>query len=155
MHVYIFYLTAYICLIVNAVNRAPPPAPVQGGGGGSMLGGLGSTIAQGMCRNFEVGVSDCGVYLCISTSLSYSLFNIIIGMAFGTGSAVAHRAVDAIVGPRTIQHETVASEGGAAPSPMTNNIGGADACGFHSKAFQDVCATSLLLQFFLTNDYMG
>jgi len=27
------------------------------------------------------------------------------GMAFGTGSAVAHRAVDAIAGPRTVVHE--------------------------------------------------
>ncbi|RRT78141.1 hypothetical protein B296_00027539 [Ensete ventricosum] len=40
-----------------------------------LLGGIGSTIAQ--------------------------------GMAFGT---IAHRAVDAVVGPRTIQHETVVSE---------------------------------------------
>ncbi|XP_057978188.1 uncharacterized protein LOC131164767 isoform X1 [Malania oleifera] len=90
-------------------SHAPPPAPAQGGSGGSMLGGLGSTIAQ--------------------------------GMAFGTGSAVAHRAVDAVMGPRTIQHETVSSEGAAAPVPMTNNPGGPDACGSHSKAFQDVCKT--------------
>jgi hypothetical protein len=26
------------------------------------------------------------------------------GMAFGTGSAVAHRAVDAVAGPRQIEH---------------------------------------------------
>lgn len=71
-----------------------------------MLGGIGSTIAQ--------------------------------GMAFGTGSAVAHRAVDAVMGPRTIQHETVASEATApAPAPATNSFAGADACGIHSKAFQD------------------
>jgi hypothetical protein len=41
------------------------------------------------------------------------------GMAFGTGSAVAHRAVDSIMGPRTVQHEVVQQEvggvGGAAP----------------------------------------
>lgn len=43
------------CLIVlgsniyfDAVNHAPPPAPVQASSGGSMLGGIGSTIAQGM-----------------------------------------------------------------------------------------------------------
>ncbi|KAG2704951.1 hypothetical protein I3843_05G029200 [Carya illinoinensis] len=87
------------------VNHAPPPAPAQGGGGGSILGGIGSTIAQ--------------------------------GMAFGTGSAVAHRAVDAVMGPRTIQHETVASEAAAAPAPTTNSFGGSDACNIHSKAFQD------------------
>ena len=72
-----------------------------------MLGGLGSTIAQ--------------------------------GMAFGTGSAVAHRAVDSIMGPRTIQHENVASE---APAAGTNSLSGSDACGFHSKAFQDCLNSS-------------
>jgi len=57
-------------------------------------------------------------------------------MAFGTGSAMAHRAVDAVMGPRTIQHETVVSEAAAAApaAPMMN----ADSCGNHSKAFQDV-----------------
>ncbi|KAK9286504.1 hypothetical protein L1049_014902 [Liquidambar formosana] len=85
-------------------SHAPPPAPAQGGSGGSMLGGLGATIAQ--------------------------------GMAFGTGSAVAHRAVDAVVGPRTIQHEAVVSEAAAAPASTTSSLG-SDACGIHSKAFQD------------------
>ncbi|XP_043712164.1 coiled-coil-helix-coiled-coil-helix domain-containing protein 2 [Telopea speciosissima] len=85
-------------------SRAPPPAPAQSGSGGSMLGGLGATIAQ--------------------------------GMAFGTGSAVAHRAVDAVLGPRTVQHETVASEATAAPAPTMNGVG-SDACNIHSKAFQD------------------
>ncbi|KAJ4847915.1 hypothetical protein Tsubulata_011751 [Turnera subulata] len=87
------------------VNHAPPPAPAQSSGGGSLLGGIGSTIAQ--------------------------------GMAFGTGSAVAHRAVDAVMGPRTIQHETVVSEAAAAaPAPPAGSMG-ADACSVHSKAFQD------------------
>ncbi|RLN16424.1 uncharacterized protein C6C3.02c-like [Panicum miliaceum] len=83
-------------------RQAPPPAPAQSGGG-SILGGIGSTIAQ--------------------------------GMAFGTGSAMAHRAVDAVMGPRTIQHETVVSEAAAAApaGPIMN----ADSCGNHSKAFQD------------------
>ncbi|KAJ0821437.1 putative cysteine alpha-hairpin motif superfamily [Helianthus annuus] len=89
------------------VNRAPPPAPVQSSSGGSMLGGIGSTIAQ--------------------------------GMAFGTGSAVAHRAVDAIVGPRTIQHETVAA---AAPEASATSSSFSDACGMHSKAFQDCINSS-------------
>ncbi|ONM07794.1 Cox19-like CHCH family protein [Zea mays] len=87
-------------------RQAPPPAPVRDGGG-SMFGGIGSTIAQG-------GIQS---------------------MAFGTGSAMAHRAVDAVLGPRTIQHETVASEAAAAaPAPPVMN---ADACSIHSKAFQD------------------
>ncbi|KAI0498603.1 hypothetical protein KFK09_019493 [Dendrobium nobile] len=70
-----------------AVNHAPPLAPVQGGG--SMLGGIGSTTAQ--------------------------------GMAFGTESAeVATPAVDAVLGPRNIQLETLASQVPEAASvPMT------------------------------------
>ncbi|KAK2662860.1 hypothetical protein Ddye_001434 [Dipteronia dyeriana] len=60
------------------------------------------------------------------------------GMAFGTGSAVAHRAVDAVMGPRTIQHESVVSEAAsAAPVSTTSSFGGSDACNVHSKAFQD------------------
>ncbi|KAJ8768999.1 hypothetical protein K2173_023994 [Erythroxylum novogranatense] len=61
------------------------------------------------------------------------------GMAFGTGSGIAHRAVDAVMGPRTIQHETVVSEAAsAAPAPTASSISGADACNVHSKAFQDL-----------------
>ncbi|XP_021300659.1 uncharacterized protein C6C3.02c [Herrania umbratica] len=88
-------------------QRAPPPPLAQSGSGGSMLGGIGSTIAQ--------------------------------GMAFGTGSAVAHRAVDAVMGPRTIQHETVVTEAAAAPATAatTNSLAGSDACSIHYKAFQD------------------
>lgn len=67
-------------------------------------------------------------------------------MAFGTGSAIAHRAVDAVVGPRTIQHETVVSEtAAAAPAATMGNAVGTDACGVHSKAFQDVCYHSLCI----------
>ncbi|XP_057493238.1 uncharacterized protein LOC130778751 [Actinidia eriantha] len=58
------------------------------------------------------------------------------GMAFGTGSAVAHRAVDALLGPLTIQHETVVSQAAAAPAPTTKSMG-SDACSTHFKAFQD------------------
>ncbi|KAL8540514.1 hypothetical protein ACS0TY_001952 [Phlomoides rotata] len=59
------------------------------------------------------------------------------GLAFGTGSAVAHRAVDAVMGPRTIQHETVVSEAAATPAPAATSMGGSDACNNHSKAFED------------------
>ncbi|KAG6762521.1 hypothetical protein NC652_023359 [Populus alba x Populus x berolinensis] len=89
----------------QTVNHAPPPVHTQSSGGGSLLGGIGSTIAQ--------------------------------GMAFGTGSAVAHRAVDAVMGPRTIQHETMVSEAAAPSAPAASSMGGADACNIHSKAFQD------------------
>ncbi|XP_042758039.2 uncharacterized protein LOC122197916, partial [Lactuca sativa] len=85
------------------VNQSPPPAPVQSSGGGSIFGGIGSTIAQ--------------------------------GMAFGTGSVVAHRAVDSIMGPRTIQHEIV---GATVLDASATNTSVSDACGMHSKAFIDV-----------------
>lgn len=58
-------------------------------------------------------------------------------MAFGTGSAVAHRAVDAVMGPRVIQHETVDSSSSSAPA-VASNPGGSEACNVQSKAFQDV-----------------
>jgi hypothetical protein len=67
-----------------------------------MLGGLASTIAQ--------------------------------GMAFGTGSAVAHRAVDSIMGLRTVHHEQ--EGGGAVAAPLTSTVA-MDSCVNQSKAFQD------------------
>ncbi|GMN40181.1 hypothetical protein TIFTF001_009406 [Ficus carica] len=89
----------------SGVARAPPPAPVQSGNG-SVMGGLGATIAD--------------------------------GLAFGTGSAVAHRAVDAMLGPRVIQHDTVASPAPAAASaPSMTSSEARNACGNHSKALQD------------------
>ncbi|XP_057787972.1 uncharacterized protein LOC131005170 isoform X2 [Salvia miltiorrhiza] len=63
------------------------------------------------------------------------------GAAFGTGSAVAHRAVDAVMGPRTIQHEAVVSEA-IAPTPTASNTGGSDACNVQTKAFQDCLNSS-------------
>lgn len=66
-------------------------------------------------------------------------------MAFGTGSAIAHRAVDAVMGPRVIQHETVAAPApAAAAAPTTNNFGNSDACSVQSKAFQDVSCNYFL-----------
>ncbi|GAU30530.1 hypothetical protein TSUD_65400 [Trifolium subterraneum] len=87
------------------VNHAPPPANAPSGGGG-MLSGIGSTIAQ--------------------------------GMAFGTGSEIAHRAMSSVMGPRTIHVEGGVNEAAAAaaPAPTANSFGG-DACNNQSKAFQD------------------
>ena len=119
-------------------------APAQSGGG-SILGGIGSTIAQGGIQSlYFFGCSSINRIPCPIDSNKCNF----IGMAFGTGSAMAHRAVDAVMGPRTIQHETVVSEAAAAApaSPMMN----ADACGNHSKAFQDVWNTSPLV---LPNSY--
>ncbi|KAH7847688.1 hypothetical protein Vadar_029055 [Vaccinium darrowii] len=53
------------------------------------------------------------------------------GMAFGGGNAIAHRVVDAMMGPRTIRHETVASSVPSAASVPTNS----DVCDGQSKAF--------------------
>ncbi|CAN8251660.1 unnamed protein product [Cochlearia groenlandica] len=63
------------------------------------------------------------------------------GMAFGTGSAVAHRAVDSVMGPRTIQHEAVeAATASAVAAPSSNNMLSGP-CDIHAKAFQD-CISS-------------
>ncbi|GMI77362.1 hypothetical protein like AT5G09570 [Hibiscus trionum] len=66
---------------------------------------------------------------------------IVDGIGWGVGSAMAHRAVDAIVGPRVFKHETVASSepaaAAAAPAPNTNNVMNSDACGGQSKALGD------------------
>jgi hypothetical protein len=60
------------------------------------------------------------------------------GMAFGTGSAVAHRAVDAVVGPRTVTHEhTQVSDGQGNVSQSQLTTMSHDACTNQSKAFQD------------------
>ncbi|KAH9303958.1 hypothetical protein KI387_008362, partial [Taxus chinensis] len=85
-----------------------PPAPVQRKRGESLLGSIGSTIAE--------------------------------GFSFGAGNAMAHRAVEAVFGPRTVQHETVPPQAPAAlqaNTPAMANLSGGDSCGNHSKAFQD------------------
>lgn len=67
------------------------------------------------------------------------------GLGFGGGNAIAHRAVDAIAGPRTIRHETVASPAPAANSASMatgDSLGVSDACGIHMKAFQDCLNTN-------------
>lgn len=59
------------------------------------------------------------------------------GMAFGTGSAVAHRAVDSVMGPRTVVHEHAGGPQQEQYSPMAQPVSSADACVNQSKAFQD------------------
>jgi hypothetical protein len=61
------------------------------------------------------------------------------GMAFGAGSAVAHRAVDSVLGPRTVQHEFVnapGAEGGAAAGVAGTTAVGA----FAASAGRGPCA---------------
>ncbi|KAG0467884.1 hypothetical protein HPP92_017212 [Vanilla planifolia] len=65
---------------------------------------------------------------------------IVDGIGFGTGSAIAHRAVDALLGPRAVRHEVVApSEQAcvASSTPHATGTKGYDACNLQSKAFQD------------------
>lgn len=61
------------------------------------------------------------------------------GVAFGTGSAVAHRAVDAVMGPRTNQpeHEQVSPNGTSSSSSLQDSSSSQDACVNQFKAFQD------------------
>ncbi|CAL1372162.1 unnamed protein product [Linum trigynum] len=54
------------------------------------------------------------------------------GLGWGAGTAIAHRAVDAVFGPRTVRQETV-----AATPQQTAPTADANACGLHSKALQD------------------
>ncbi|KAL4285205.1 hypothetical protein GQ457_16G016380 [Hibiscus cannabinus] len=59
------------------------------------------------------------------------------GIGWGVGTAMGHRAVDAIVGPRVIKHETVASPEPAAAAAPKANMNNSDACGGQSKALSD------------------
>ncbi|PKI73493.1 hypothetical protein CRG98_006074 [Punica granatum] len=85
----------------------PQQPPVQGGNG-SVAGGIGATIQE--------------------------------GMAFGAGSAVAHRVTDAMLGPQVVRHETVDSTPAAAAAAPAQNksLGASDACGGQNKALQYV-----------------
>jgi len=58
-------------------------------------------------------------------------------MAFGGGVAVVNRALDSALGPRIIQHETVATGSSTVPAATANSFG-SDACNLHLKAFHDV-----------------
>ena len=60
--------------------------------------------------------------------------HIVLGMEFGTGSAMAHRVVNGVMRPQTVQHEIVVSEATAPAAPVMDG----DACNIHSNAFQDV-----------------
>lgn len=69
---------------------------------------------------------------------------IVQGMAFGTGSAVAHRAVDAVAGPRTVVHEHKDADQSEA-RPMAAAGAGAGMGGGMGMASQgQVCELQLL-----------
>jgi len=50
---------------------------------------------------------------------------IVQGMAFGTGSAVAHRAVDSVMGPREVKHVHEGGPEGGEPMAAAPEAGGA------------------------------
>ncbi|KAG1659828.1 hypothetical protein FOA52_003771 [Chlamydomonas sp. UWO 241] len=88
---------------------APPPAPMAQGGGGG--GGM----------------------------MSGLMGSVVSGMAMGTGSAVAHRAVDSMMGPREVNHVHQEAPGApaapAAAAPMMSN--GANPCEERVREFGD------------------
>jgi hypothetical protein len=108
---------------MRPVSRAPPPAPVQ------------RTPPPAPLQQSSNGRGGFGSVIAD-------------GMAFGTGSAVAHRAVDSIMGPRTVQHEqvqgsqTTPSSPGATSSPV-NNSSSQDVCINQAKAFEDCLRANL------------
>jgi len=58
------------------------------------------------------------------------------GMAFGTGSAVAHRAVDAVVGPREVKHVHENGQGEVAPAQAAIAQDPAQRCMNQNQQFQ-------------------
>ncbi|GLT67680.1 hypothetical protein SLA2020_399700 [Shorea laevis] len=63
------------------------------------------------------------------------------GISWGAGSSFGQRAVDAILGPRVVKHETIASSAletvTPAAAPDANSFGNSEGCGGQSKAFTD------------------
>jgi hypothetical protein len=53
----------------------------------------------------------------------------------GTGSAMAHRAVDSVMGPRTVVHESAPAQESAAPAQL-------GPCGAQMKAFNQCLEAS-------------
>lgn len=66
--------------------------------------------------------------------LSGIVGGVVQGMAFGTGSAIAHRAVDAVAGPRQVEH--VHSGGEAAVSSQTMSQNNDIPCKFEKNEFE-------------------
>jgi len=104
---------AYGSPMGHPAPHAPPPAMAppaaapmmpQGGGGGGMLSGgcaRSSCAASACCqRSWRARV------LCASDAVLAAglMGSVVTGMAMGTGSAVAHRAVDSMMGPRQVEH---------------------------------------------------
>ncbi|KAI8466912.1 MAG: hypothetical protein J3K34DRAFT_432131 [Monoraphidium minutum] len=61
------------------------------------------------------------------------------GAALGTGSAIAHRAMDSVMGPRTVVHEHQGAPPAAAPMEAAAPAGAAQEgpCAAQAKAFAE------------------
>ncbi|KAJ4760522.1 hypothetical protein LUZ62_070897 [Rhynchospora pubera] len=59
------------------------------------------------------------------------------GFGWGVGTSIGHRAVEAVMGPRVIQHAHVSSAPAAPASAQDNAPENPNACNVHSKAFSD------------------
>jgi len=59
--------------------------------------------------------------------------SVVSGMAMGTGSAVAHRAVDSMMGPRQVEHVHTGAPAPAAPAAAAPGM----QCGNETQLFQD------------------
>ena len=62
---------------------------------------------------------------------------VVQGMAFGGGSAIAHRAVDAVAGPRTVEHTHVDANGNSIDAPA--RAGAVSQYAADGAAADDVC----------------
>uniref|UniRef100_A0A7S0YJP9 CHCH domain-containing protein n=1 Tax=Polytomella parva TaxID=51329 RepID=A0A7S0YJP9_9CHLO len=65
--------------------------------------------------------------------LSGLMGSVVTGAAMGTGSALASRAIDSFMGPRTVVHQ---HEGAPAAAPVSSSDG-MDPCISHTKAFSE------------------
>lgn len=134
------------------------------------MGGLMETVGQGGCASESMGCRCVGhgrivLLPCIWGSVSfvplakrrYTRFLILVlcvagglsGLAFGTGSAIAHRAVDSIMGPRTVvhEHQGVEAAPGAAPAAAPASQA-ADTCAALQHQFVKVKLTAGVCSWF-------
>lgn len=104
---------------------------MQSGGGGGLMANMVAGVAQGEFPLWLVlnmkrrGPASDGI----------PLSTVSTGMAVGTGSALAHRAVDSVLGPRTIVHEQAPAAAPAAAAPAGAQ---GEVCFNQRKAFMDV-----------------
>ncbi|KAK3137134.1 hypothetical protein QOZ80_5BG0448330 [Eleusine coracana subsp. coracana] len=62
---------------------------------------------------------------------------ILDGVGWGAGTAMAHRAMDRIFGPRTFQIDHTTSQASSSAAPATTGSEPSNACDIHNMAFQD------------------